>query len=84
VAKVWTFVIRGEAEVTVTAKHQPTLYHPGRGTTIWKMVGDEAEADRIKKVLADEGLHVERYTEFQSKEQEAERMRRLGREPTED
>lgn len=85
-AKIWTFLIRGEPQVTITAPHQPAMHHPGLGFTVWKMVGDEEEAGRLQKLLEEEGLTVERYTESQSKEQEQERLRRVGRieKPTEE
>jgi ferredoxin-NADP reductase len=78
--KVWTFLITGGEDIRISAKRH--LDHPGAGhRTIWKMVGPEAAAQAIESTLEIYGCTVERYTEEQSPEQEAERRGRLGLPP---
>lgn len=78
--RVWTFLIRGGdlLPIRLSMRGTPTLDHEG-GTTLWKMVGSEVQASAVQEFLASMGCHVERYTEEQSPEQEAERLRLVGR-----
>jgi hypothetical protein len=76
--RVWTFVIRGGAVIGIQVPGSPPLAHPGHSTTVWKMVGDQDQADAVQSVLDAHGCHTERYCDEQTPEQEAERLRRLG------
>ena len=75
--KVWTFIIRGKGQIGIQLPGSPVLQHPGSGMTMWKMIGTEAQSGFVKAFLKSQGCQVETYTEEQSKEQEAERHRRL-------
>jgi len=80
--KVWTFRIQFGEAVRIAALTQPLLDHPGgMNLTLWKMVGEEKEAPEIQHALEERGCYVQRYTEVQSAEQEAERRRLLGLPP---
>lgn len=71
-------MIRGAPEflLTVAPEHRPLvppLRHNGR-RTLWKMVGTEELAQQVEAAICEAGCRVERYTEEQTPEQEAERL----------
>lgn len=76
-SKVWTFIIRGGEEVTLTLKDRlgPPLRHDG-GRTIWKMVGTEEQSRSVEEMLTGPlvGAWVTRTTEEQSEEQAERRL----------
>tara|TARA_Y100000310_G_scaffold261537_1_gene270926 strand:- start:401 stop:673 length:273 start_codon:yes stop_codon:yes gene_type:complete len=76
--KVWTFVIRGGDEFSLTMPRTPRLDHSGEGQTMWKMVGTARIAESVKQLLEETGATVELHTEGQNAEQEALRKQRLG------
>ena len=79
--KVWTFEIRGAMQFTLRFQPEsgilaPPLQHQGQSQrTLWKMVGTEEMAGAIERGLGLlPGVRVQRYTEEQTPEQEAERL----------
>lgn len=75
--QIWTFLIIGGQDFTLTLKNNPTLDHIG-GRTVWKFVGTEASAQALEAALASFGCTVTRTTETESPEQTAERLALLG------
>ena len=77
--RVWTFEIRGGSPLTIEMNQSgalfPSLVHNGR-RTVWKMVGSEEMAQQVESALRQQvpGCRVERHTEEQTPEQEAERL----------
>lgn len=69
--KVWTFIIRGGEpfQLKLTTKIGPSLVHVG-GTSIWKMVGTEEEAQSVETLITGPtvGARVERHTEEEDAE----------------
>jgi hypothetical protein len=57
----WTFMVQGDAIILDIPK-QPPLYHV-EGVTLWKFVGTETSAKRVKSVLVDAGLTATYRTE---------------------
>ena len=76
--KVWTFLIRGGQEFEMVMPRTPKLDHPGKGMTMWKMVGSRRIAESLKDVLSEMGCEVELHTEGHTAEQEDLRAQRLG------
>ena len=76
--QVWTFLIIGGQDVSLTLKNNPTLDHIG-GRTVWKFVGMEASAQALEAALVSFGCTVTRTTETESPEQVAERLALLGK-----
>lgn len=71
--QVWTFVILGGQDVSLTLKNNPTLDHVG-GRTVWKFVGTESSAAALEAALASFGCTVTRTTETETSDQVAERQ----------
>jgi hypothetical protein len=77
--KVWTFEIIGGEEISLQLPGSPPLRHLGvAAKSLWKMVGNEEQADAARAILKTHGCKVQRYCEQQTPEQEAERRRLLG------
>lgn len=77
--KVWTFLVRGGPDdLSISLPGNPPLHHTG-SMTIWKLVGTQETADAATGLLRSLGASVEVFTEEESQEQRAERMRLLGR-----
>jgi len=77
--QVWTFLIIGGQDVTLTLKNNPTLDHIAGGRTVWKFVGSECSAMALESALSSFGCTVTRTTETESPEQIAERQALHGR-----
>ena len=76
---VWTFVIEGSAACELALPGNPTLRHPGKGRTIWKMIGSSHTVQAAETLLQSIGMLVQRYGETETSEQRAERLALLGR-----
>ncbi len=79
--QVWTFVIIGGQDVSLTLKNNPTLDHLAGGRTVWKFIGSEASAAALESALKSFGCTVTRTTETESPDQVAERLALLGLAP---
>jgi hypothetical protein len=81
--KIWTFVLKGGNQFSLSVDKNPKLVHDG-GVTLWKLAGTVALADLILRVVTEVNSTgtVERYTEEENEEQVAERKRLIdGDEP---
>lgn len=87
IKRVWTFEIRGGSSFRLDVQSNPSLLHGcdlatwriEPGLSLWKMVGTVEQADAVEAAIREAGARVRRYTEEQTPEQEAERLRLLGR-----
>lgn len=75
--KVWTFVIEGGQEFTLSLPGNPSLQHDAF-RTIWKLVGTEETADSAARLICSLGAKVTRLTEEETPEQVEGRARLLG------
>lgn len=76
--QVWTFLIIGGQDFTLTLKNNPILDHIG-GRTVWKFVGSEESAQALESALKSFDCTVFRTTETESPEQVVERLALLGK-----
>lgn len=76
--QIWTFLIIGGQDVTLTLKNNPTLDHLASGRTLWKFAGTDGSASALESALRSFGCIVFRTTEAESLEQVTERMALLG------
>lgn len=76
--QIWTFLIIGGQDVSLTLKNNPTLDHIG-GRTLWKFAGTDDSASALESALKSFGCIVFRTTETESPEQVAERLALLGK-----
>ena len=75
--KVWTFIIKGGEEFTLTLPNTPALVHSG-GMTVWQMAATKAVADAAEVLILDTGAAVEKHADSQSDEQTKERRSLMG------
>jgi len=74
--KVWTFVIEGGQELSLSLPGNPSLQHDAL-RTIWKLVGTEETANSAAGLIRSLGAKVTLYTEEETPEQVEERSRLL-------